>query len=176
METGYSLYGWAGISVGIWLPSRGFIVCISIDVRTGGRSATVKPCWTGQGSLQGDHLRIGNHIFKPHRMGPPLASAGLLHRHSGAKSSSSRRYLLSSVTILVSFNSRCSVVWSASISNTVVSAGLAGNIFELRQTNDKIRSQLVEAQQRERMLVRRLTSKEQENQEYMVSILQSSQH
>ncbi|ERL85432.1 pre-mRNA-splicing regulator female-lethal(2)D [Dendroctonus ponderosae] len=45
-----------------------------------------------------------------------------------------------------------------------------GNMYELRQTNDKIRTQLVEAQQRERVLVRRLTSKEQENQEYMCQL------
>lgn len=47
---------------------------------------------------------------------------------------------------------------------------LAGDIHELHQTNVRIQSQLHEAQQREKMLVRRLTAKEQETQDYMVSI------
>lgn len=47
---------------------------------------------------------------------------------------------------------------------------LAGDVHELRQANDRIRSQLHEAQQREKLLVRRLTAKEQETQDYVVSI------
>lgn len=42
-------------------------------------------------------------------------------------------------------------------------------MVDLRQTNDKIKSQLNESQQREKVLVRRLTAKEQETQDYVVS-------
>jgi len=47
---------------------------------------------------------------------------------------------------------------------------LAGDSLELRQDNDRLRNQLLEAQQREKLLVRRLTAKEQETQDYVVSI------
>lgn len=46
---------------------------------------------------------------------------------------------------------------------------LAGEVTELRQTNERTRSQLAESQQREKVLVRRLAAKEQETQDYVVS-------
>ncbi|XP_066259716.1 pre-mRNA-splicing regulator female-lethal(2)D [Euwallacea similis] len=45
-----------------------------------------------------------------------------------------------------------------------------GDIHELRQTNDRVRTQLHEAQQGEKLLVRRLTAKEQETQDYMCQL------
>jgi hypothetical protein len=46
---------------------------------------------------------------------------------------------------------------------------IAGELEDLRQTTDKTRNQLNESQQRERVLMRRLTAKEQETQDYVVS-------
>lgn len=48
---------------------------------------------------------------------------------------------------------------------------LAGELEDLRQTADRTRTQLSESQQRERVLMRRLTAKEQETQDYVVSSL-----
>ncbi|XP_050297768.1 pre-mRNA-splicing regulator female-lethal(2)D [Anthonomus grandis grandis] len=45
-----------------------------------------------------------------------------------------------------------------------------GDLHELRQSSERIKSQLQEAQQREKMLVRRLTAKEQETQDYLCQL------
>lgn len=48
---------------------------------------------------------------------------------------------------------------------------IAGELTELRQAADRTRTQLLDSQQREKVLVRRLTAKEQEMQDYVVSIV-----
>ncbi|KAJ8923188.1 hypothetical protein NQ315_001742 [Exocentrus adspersus] len=52
-----------------------------------------------------------------------------------------------------------------------------GELAELRQTSERLRAQLLDSQQRERVLVRRLTAKEQETQDYVCQLneLKSSQ-
>ncbi|EFA08115.1 pre-mRNA-splicing regulator female-lethal(2)D [Tribolium castaneum] len=45
-----------------------------------------------------------------------------------------------------------------------------GELEDLRQTTDKTRNQLNESQQRERVLMRRLTAKEQETQDYVCQL------
>lgn len=45
-----------------------------------------------------------------------------------------------------------------------------GELAELRQTNDKIKAQLVDSQHREKVLVRRLTAKEQETQDFVCQL------
>uniref|UniRef100_V5GU83 Pre-mRNA-splicing regulator n=1 Tax=Anoplophora glabripennis TaxID=217634 RepID=V5GU83_ANOGL len=44
-----------------------------------------------------------------------------------------------------------------------------GELAELRQTSERLKAQLLDSQQREKVLVRRLTAKEQEMQDYVVS-------
>lgn len=48
---------------------------------------------------------------------------------------------------------------------------IAGENTEQRQMIEKLKAQLSESQQREKMMVRRLAAKEQETQDYMVSNL-----
>ncbi|CAG9773904.1 unnamed protein product [Ceutorhynchus assimilis] len=45
-----------------------------------------------------------------------------------------------------------------------------GDLHDLRQTNERVRNQLHEGQQREKLLVRRLTAKEQETQDYVCQL------
>ncbi|KAL1494334.1 hypothetical protein ABEB36_009949 [Hypothenemus hampei] len=45
-----------------------------------------------------------------------------------------------------------------------------GDIHELRQNNERVKNQLQEAQHRQRVLVRQLTAKEQETQDYMCQL------
>ncbi|XP_076272843.1 pre-mRNA-splicing regulator female-lethal(2)D [Rhynchophorus ferrugineus] len=45
-----------------------------------------------------------------------------------------------------------------------------GEILDLRQANDRLRGQVHDSQQREKMLVRRLTAKEQETQDYVCQL------
>lgn len=46
---------------------------------------------------------------------------------------------------------------------------IAGELAELRQASERLKVQLLDSQQREKVLVRRLTAKEQETQDYVVS-------
>lgn len=54
-------------------------------------------------------------------------------------------------------------------STVLIAWSLAGELTDLRQANDRMRLQLTDSQQREKVLVRRLTAKEQETQDYVVS-------
>lgn len=51
----------------------------------------------------------------------------------------------------------------------IINMSIAGNIASLRESTEKYRQQYGEASHREKILVRRLASKEQEIQEYVVS-------
>ena len=48
---------------------------------------------------------------------------------------------------------------------------VAGDLAELKQTNERVRGQVAESQYREKVLVRRLAVKEQETQDLVVSTI-----